>query len=1205
MESTTRYRQLIFVVVAAVTCVLLSSFAASSAQVVGTVDPHSSELGFESAGAPPDPEGASTSSSPAAIEQDDEFEPDDTIDQASEIKIAVPQQHLFKPLYDEDWMKFRAWDCIEYTIKTFDLNAVNDTQLWLYDANYGELAQDDNSGDELKASKIIWTAPTVGTYYIKARHPKFDGGDQFDYSIRVDQNEYSECYSDLYEPDNTILDARPISVNGQDQQHNFQGPCGGDVDWVKFDVISGTVYVIKTENLNLAAGNDTILGLYELSGEEAITVTVDGYEMVNDDSSNPPASSIKWMAPMSGTYYVKVEPFNACTGRSDLTYRLKVNTSATPPEPPATPHPDGDAFEPDDVAGNAKPIAVNGGPQTGRTIHVAGDEDWVKFWALAGNQYTIQTDDLAPGNDTWLYLYNAQMSLLASNNDIDPPPPPVDPASRIQWTALANGTYYVKVEHDSEETGDPSLSYSLEVTGTATCRDEYEDDNTLVEVQQAQPIIVDGPSQHHNFHNPCATDCEITGYSVDVADWVPFEAVAGVTYTIRTFDLGGYNDTVLELYDESKVLLESNDDARPDDLLVSEIVWVAPDTDTYYIKVSPFDRRIGGCDVDYYLEVTSNEFFLDVNTVGNGSVTQIPEPPYHYGDVVTLTATADPGWTFYQWIGDASGSVTETAITMDANKAVTATFTQDEYVLTIHTVGDGSVSRDPVQSTYLYGEVVVLTATADLGWTFDAWSGALSGNETVKTITMNSDKDVTATFTEDEYVLTVNIVGSGGSVDREPDWPTYRYGDIVTLTAVPDTGWVFVNWSGDASGGSAETTVTMDGHKEVTATFGLGDYVLTVETVGNGTVDVDPPGFSYYYNDVVTLTAIADPGWTFDKWSGNASGSVTETTVTMDANKTVTATFTQDVYTLTVGVVGSGTVDLDPEGPYYYGDVVTLTAVPASIYWYFTGWSGDLSGTDGSDTITMYSHQSVTATFTFQAYVYLPLVVQSWPPNNPPYTPSNLAPANGATDQPISVVLSWSGGDPDGDAVTYDIYLGDTSPPPLAKSDHTTTSYDPDMLEYETEYHWYIVARDSRGAESAPGPEWSFTTVGCECQDTHEPDDSATEGANFPSLVSGQTFNSYVCEEHVDGGVERDYYWFNISSLGQVAVDLAVPDTVNYDLYLWCEGLGGWLNSEKTGQGVDERITYNPASTGGCWVIVKSSGDYDNCNPYGLRATFQ
>jgi len=89
----------------------------------------------------------------------------------------------------------------------------------------------------------------------------------------------------------------------------------------------------------------------------------------------------------------------------------------------------------------------------------------------------------------------------------------------------------------------------------------------------------------------------------------------------------------------------------------------------------------------------------------------------------------------------------------------------------------------------------------------------------------------------------------------------------------------------------------------------------------------------------VTLTAIPASGWSFAGWSGDITSSDNPLTITMDANISATATFTQDEYTLDVSTAGSGTVDLDPVGPTYpSGTQVTLTATPAS-GWAFAGWS--------------------------------------------------------------------------------------------------------------------------------------------------------------------------------------------------------------------------------------------------------------------------
>ena len=122
---------------------------------------------------------------------------------------------------------------------------------------------------------------------------------------------------------------------------------------------------------------------------------------------------------------------------------------------------------------------------------------------------------------------------------------------------------------------------------------------------------------------------------------------------------------------------------------------------------------------------------MTVTPVGSGSVAKVPDKvTYHYGDVVQLTATPVAGWSFSVWGGDASGSVNPVSVTINGDKAVTATFTQDQYSLTVNVVGAGcSVSKSPDQATYIYGASVQLTPVAASEWTFSGWSGDLTGTD--------------------------------------------------------------------------------------------------------------------------------------------------------------------------------------------------------------------------------------------------------------------------------------------------------------------------------------------------------------------------------------------------------------------------------------------------------------------------------------------
>lgn len=133
----------------------------------------------------------------------------------------------------------------------------------------------------------------------------------------------------------------------------------------------------------------------------------------------------------------------------------------------------------------------------------------------------------------------------------------------------------------------------------------------------------------------------------------------------------------------------------------------------------------------------------------------------------------------------------------------------------------------------------------------------------------------------------------------------FSAGTAVTLTATPSTGSTFTGWSGGGCSGTGTCTVTMNTAVSLTATFTLQQFTLTVTRAGSGsgTVTSTPAGIncpgtctaSFASGTPVTLTATPGGGSTFASWGGACSGAGT-CTVTMDAAKTVTATFQRPSY---------------------------------------------------------------------------------------------------------------------------------------------------------------------------------------------------------------------------------------------------------------------------------------------------------------------
>ena len=368
---------------------------------------------------------------------------------------------------------------------------------------------------------------------------------------------------------------------------------------------------------------------------------------------------------------------------------------------------------------------------------------------------------------------------------------------------------------------------------------------------------------------------------------------------------------------------------------------------------------------------TQDEYALTITQATGGTITAEPLGPYHLNDEVTLTAAADLGYTFTNWAGDCSGTETTCTLTMDGPKSVSAVFTQDEYALTITQATGGTITAEPLGPYHLNDEVT-LTAAADLGYTFTNWTGDCSGTETTCTLTMDGPKSVSAVFTQDEYALTINAVN--GSVSRSPDQGTYHLGDVVTLEATAEVGYTFSNWSGDLSGSTNPANVTITGNMIITANFTQDEYTLTVTINGNGSVSKEPDQANYTYGTEVTLTPVADAGWSFSTWSGPDAADLTDNgdgtwSLLMNGTKSLTANFELNVVTLTINPTVGGAIEATPAGPYYYGDDVTLTATADPGYT-FTGWTDDLAGeTNSPFVLHLDGDKTVGATFTQDQYI--------------------------------------------------------------------------------------------------------------------------------------------------------------------------------------------------------------------------------------------
>ncbi|MEZ4620979.1 MAG: hypothetical protein R2867_36510 [Caldilineaceae bacterium] len=256
------------------------------------------------------------------------------------------------------------------------------------------------------------------------------------------------------------------------------------------------------------------------------------------------------------------------------------------------------------------------------------------------------------------------------------------------------------------------------------------------------------------------------------------------------------------------------------------------------------------------------------DAVGLGTVQVTPAGPYSYGQVVTINAVPAAGFTFTGWSGDVAAAGNGLNIELTKDLLLTAHFDQvGSTTLVSTTVGSGVITASPQQATYGIGQEVSLTATAAPGWSFIGWSGDLTGTANPAVVTMAGSKMVTATFAQASYTLTTAAVGNG-VVAINPAKALYAPGEIVTVTPQPTPGWRFAGWSGDLTGTANPIQLTMNGSKNITATFVPATYSLVVDQQGEGSVNYTPVAASYSYGTQVTLNVTAAPGWRFQGWSG-------------------------------------------------------------------------------------------------------------------------------------------------------------------------------------------------------------------------------------------------------------------------------------------------------------------------------------------------
>ena len=172
--------------------------------------------------------------------------------------------------------------------------------------------------------------------------------------------------------------------------------------------------------------------------------------------------------------------------------------------------------------------------------------------------------------------------------------------------------------------------------------------------------------------------------------------------------------------------------------------------------------------------------------------------------------------------------------------------------------------------------------------------------------------------------------------------------------------------------------------------------------------------------------------------------------------------------------------------------------------------------------------------------------------NTPPNEPSNPNPTNNEVTVEINSALEWTGGDANNwDYLYYDVYFGTDSNPPFLErigpypATQTEITFDPGILDYTTQYYWYITAEDTYGSIYY-GPLWNFTTRDISILD---PDLSYIGQSSDPGLTTcpqeGGTYE-YIAVNVIDtigrpmSDIPAESFTFNVT-LGELVESGSTP----------------------------------------------------------------
>ncbi len=356
------------------------------------------------------------------------------------------------------------------------------------------------------------------------------------------------------------------------------------------------------------------------------------------------------------------------------------------------------------------------------------------------------------------------------------------------------------------------------------------------------------------------------------------------------------------------------------------------------------DDMIGSIPVPYVFSFFYNHFEINVSAdpIVGGAVSG--GGLYDRDATVTLTATANYGYSFVKWTknDEVVSSTTPYSVTATINTMgdYVAHFAPIPYEITATTnpTTGGTVTGG---GTHNYGTNVTLTATPATGYHFVNWTkdGVAVSTNTSYSFVVSGDADYVANFELNSYNITVSAnPTAGGTVTGAG---TYNHFATCTLIATPSTGYHFVNWKKNGSIVSTDATYQFEvtGGGNYVANFEINSYTIaaTANPTAGGTIT---GAGTYNHFATCTLTATPATGYHFVNWTKGGEAYSTNTTVSFEVTQAESFVANFEINSYEIGATANNAQfgSVSGAGTYNHFATCTLVATPATGY-HFVNWT--------------------------------------------------------------------------------------------------------------------------------------------------------------------------------------------------------------------------------------------------------------------------